>query len=144
MTVDELIANFRQALRALVPSVERAGIPWRRPDAYDEWDSLAAATYDALVAKPLRWSLPEPGQATFRLPKYDLLLESYAGLSVIEVGPPGGERLRVFHALGTKDEPFDLVEWRSVSIDGSPLSKTLETSPLAQTHFVLRHLPHSR
>lgn len=141
MTVDDLVANFAKALRRLLPAVNRLGIPWKRPDAYDEWDSLAAATFDTLMVAPLKWSIPEAEQERFRLPEYDLLLETYAGYSLIEIdagSDPGC--IRVFHSLETKDEPFDTVGWRPVDPQGQPLRPSFETSPRRAVTMTLRHL----
>lgn len=139
MNVTELIKNFQAALADLASAAERVRIPWRRPDAYDEWDSLATAAYNCLVVTPCCWSQPTAEQAAFRLPPYDLLLESYAGYSVIEVGPdsPPGI-IQVFHALGTTHEPFDTIEWRSVDFSGRPRSEDLRTCPLHDARLALR------
>src|SRR5215470_5082227 len=131
MTVTALIANFRGALLGLLPSVECVGIPWRRPDAYDDWDDMVAAIYNGLVVEPIRLGLPEIDPEAFKFADYDMLLPSYAGVSLIEVLPPTpAGTLRVFHALGTTREPFDRVEWRSVSPEGIPQSEILGMSPI--------------
>lgn len=139
MRVTALIGNFRAGLMGLLPSVERVGIPWKRPDAYDDWDDMVTAIYNGLVVGPIRWGLPEIDPEAFRLADYDMLLPSYAGVSVIEVLPPDPDgTLRVFHALGTTREPFDIVEWRPVSPEGFPQSETLGTSPVDGLEFRLR------
>ncbi len=138
-TITELISNFRAGLLGLIPSVERVGVPWKRPDAYDEWDRLVAAAYRALVVEPLRWGVPKADFDRVGLAEYDMLLPTYVGKSVIELLParPNGA-LRVFHALGTAEAPFDIAEWRSVAPDGSPESDELGTSRLEGTRFALR------
>jgi hypothetical protein len=137
--ITDLMYNFRAGLLGLLPSVERVGIPWQRPDAYDEWDNLAAAVYHTLIVEPLRSSLPEGEQQHFRLPEYDMLLSSYTGRSVIEILSPGSKSaIRVFHALGTAEAPFDVVEWRTVLLDGTPQSDSLESGPLEGTRFAIR------
>ena len=80
MTVTELIANFRSALVGLLPAVERVGIPWGRIDAYDDWDKLATSAYEVLVEGVARAAVLTDEEQEFKLPPYDLLLESYAGL----------------------------------------------------------------
>src|SRR5262245_47287342 len=104
MTVNDAIENLRSALRALVPFVERAGIGWRREDAYDEWDEIVASVFKGLVHEPLRWTLPESERERFDLPPYDLLLDRYATRTVIEVTASGSAGLRILHALGTKGD----------------------------------------
>jgi hypothetical protein len=139
MRVTALIGNFRAGLIGLLPSVERVGIPWKRPDSYDDWDDMVTAIYNGLVVEPIRWGLPAIDSEAFRLVDYDMLLPSYAGVSVIEVLPPDpAGTLRVFHALGTSREPFDIVEWRSVSPEGIPQSETLRTSPVDGIELRLR------
>jgi len=139
MTVDVVLRNFRRALRGLVPSLERVGIIWKRPDAYDEWDAIATTLFDNLVVSVLRWSLPSVEQEEFRLPSYDLLLASYEGFSTLEVTHPTLRESRwLFHAFGTKDEPFDLVEVREATEEGLPLGEDLEICPLEGTGFRLR------
>lgn len=139
MTITDLMVNFRAGLLGLIPRVERVGIPWRRPDAYDEWDDLAAAVYRALIVEPLCSALPEDERDGFTLPDYDMLLPTYAGMSVIEVLPARSDGLvKVFHAFGTAVEPFDIVEWRAVPPTGSPRSDVLESVPLEEARFALR------
>jgi len=139
MTVNDLVGNFRAGLLGLLPSVERIGLPWKRNEAYDEWDDLASAVYKALVVEPLRSGLNASEQDRFGLPDYDMLLPTYAGISMIEVLPAeADERLKVFHALGTTAVPFDTVEFRAIRPDGMPISDELETAPFEATCFALR------
>lgn len=139
MTITELVMNFRDGLLGLVPCFEHVGIPWKQPEAYDEWDNCAAAVFQALVVEPLRSALPGTEQEGFGLPGYDMLLPTYAGLCVIEVMPARRDRtIRVFHALGTASSPFDIVEVRTVSQDGVPQSDALETVPLEDARFAMR------
>jgi|GEM_PF-2265110 len=140
MTVTELIRNFREGLLGLLPVVERVRMPWRPLDAYDEWDELAQAVYEALVVWPLRWTLAESEHEHFEMPEYNLLIPTYTGKSLIEVIPaqPDGS-IRVFHALGTSKAPFDVVEWRDVGPTGAPASDVLGTTSLEEARFVLRY-----
>jgi len=139
MTITELVMNFRAGLLGLVPCFEQVGIPWKRPEAYDEWDNCAAAVFQALVVEPLRSTLPETEQEGFGLPGYDMLLLTYAGLRVIELMPARPDRaIRVFHALGTASRPFDVVEVRTVYQDGVPQSDELETVLLEDARFAMR------
>lgn len=139
MTVTELVLNFRACLSGLVPRFESVGIPWKRPDAYDEWDNCVSALFHALVVEPVRATLMEAEGQAFVLPEYDMLLAHYGTLSIIEVAPkPGDDTIRVFHALGTAFLPFDVAEVRIVSRDGLPQSDTLETVPLEGSQFLIR------
>lgn len=139
VTIDAVLANFREALRAVVPMMEGAGIPWKRPDAYDEWDSVATALFESLVVSVLRESLSENDWHDFKIPDYDLLLDSYRGMSTLEVEHSSlGAGRWVFHAFGTKETPFDSVEVRGVSIEGIPLDENLAQCPVERARFSLR------
>lgn len=131
--------TFQSALAALVPYAERAGIPWRRPDAYDQWDEIATALFESLVARPLSWYVLGDEGGNLALPCYDLLLETYSRLSTIEVINPALEDGRwLFHAFGMKDVPFDQVEARWVGPSGEPIEKELQVCPVEGSEFVLR------
>jgi hypothetical protein len=140
MTVLEVVLNFRAALLGVIPAFEKANIPWRRPDAYDEWDSVASALFETLVSSVLTSRVPETMRESFQLPQYDLLLPGYAALSTIEVLTPQlprGPRY-IFHALGTNTEPLDSLEVRRLSANGEPDGVALEIVPLREVSLLLR------
>lgn len=141
MRVTDVLLNFRSALVAVVPAFERVNIPWRRPDAYDNWDAVASELFQSLVVNVFQWSLVDEEEGVMRLPAYDLLLDAYADLSTIDVVHralmPGRW---AFHAFGTKVDPFDVVEVRHLSEKGTPLSGELETCPVEGAQFALRLL----
>jgi hypothetical protein len=139
MTITDLVMNFRASLIGLAPCFERVGIPWRRPEAYDEWDDTATALYQGLIVEPLRATLAKADRDSFSLPKYDMLLPTYEGKSVIEVLPArSAATIGVFHAFGTASHPFDVIEFRRVLRNGLPQSEVLETIPLEGTGLALR------
>jgi hypothetical protein len=136
MTMTDLIMNFRAALLGIIPSFERVEIPWKRPHAYDEWDNVATAVYQALIVEPLRYTRPETERDGFHLTAYDMLMPTYAGNSVIEILPARKDgRMKVFHALGTISHPLDVVEFRNVFRTGLPQSDELETIPIESAEF---------
>lgn len=140
--VTDIVENFRRALSAVVPCAERAGVPWRRPDAYDEWDAVASALYRSLVVEPIRWQLSEANWESFSLPDYDLLRPHYGEFSWIVVGgskPKEGRFL--FHAFATRKQPFDTVEIRRISDSGSPLQpgdELIERPAAGSTYWLVR------
>lgn len=139
MTVTEVLLNFRQALLAILPTVEKVGIPWRRPDAYDEWDGIASALFKSLVFEVLRWSVRGPRKEEFRMPEYDLLLEGYAGLSILEVSHPALPSGRyLFHSFGTEETPFDVLELRRISDTGTPYEQELTLCSVEGCTFQLQ------
>lgn len=139
MKLTTIMLNFRASLIAVVPMAEQVRIAWRRPDSYDEWDAIASALFDQLVLEVIRFSLPEESREVFRLPSYDLCLESYESVSTLEVVHPSLDPGRwLFHAFGTEREPFDKIELRLLSEDGSLLSENIETCSVQEAGFRLR------
>lgn len=139
MTPAEAIRNFRMALLAVIPYVEKAQIPWRGPHNYDEWDVICTSMYGSLVIEVLRWPLPEASQAGFAMPAYDLLLEDYRGLHVLEVHSDTlGPGRHIFHSLGTVSEVLDVVETRRLSEGAVPLEGALTNCPFETARFELR------
>jgi hypothetical protein len=135
----DVLLNFRAALLAIAPLAERVGIPWKRPDAYDEWDTIATSLFESLIVRIVRWSVPEELQGELRIPPYDLLLESYRDMATIEVTHPALGRGRwMFHAFATVENPFDAVEVRQLSDHGDPVSNELGICPVAGATFVVR------
>jgi hypothetical protein len=135
MTVDEVLLNFREALTALIPMAERAGIGWRRIDAYDQWDNIAASLFSGLVEAPLSQLFPEAERERFALPAYDLLVERCESSAVLEVLLPGERRIRLFHAFETRDAPFDTCESRLIDPDTRAFLGEVEHHHWDQVHF---------
>ena len=52
LTVTDLVLNFAYACRALVPSLDRAAVPWQDEAQYDNWDRVAEALFETLVTEP--------------------------------------------------------------------------------------------
>ncbi|MEM6454430.1 MAG: hypothetical protein AAF772_04990 [Acidobacteriota bacterium] len=139
MNFSPVLLNFRDALASVVPFVERVDIPWKRPDAYDNWDAIASVLFDKLVVEVIKWSLEAEKQETFSLPAYDLLLDDYSGLSTLEVRHPALTSERwIFHAFGTERRPLDVVELRKLDDRGLPCSERLKTCPIESSRFLLR------
>ncbi len=54
-TVSDLLRNFAEACRALVPSLDRASVRWADGQHYDNWDRIAEALSESLVLEPCRF-----------------------------------------------------------------------------------------
>lgn len=121
-TVDELLLVFRDALRALVPHVERVRIEWRDDSAYDDWDEIAQTLYEKIVVSTLQWSMEEEEREHCKLPSYNMSYASYAGKTVIVMNGASDERL-VFHSFTTENEPFDKVRACKVDREGRVSSR---------------------
>jgi hypothetical protein len=49
--------NFRFALQSLVPAFDRASIPWRDEEQYDDFDDIARAVFKSFVLRVVEESL---------------------------------------------------------------------------------------
>jgi hypothetical protein len=139
MTVTDVILNFRSALVAILPMVKALGIPWRRGDAYDEWDDLASCMYRQLVSNLLPTLDSPSGGSPVRLAAYDMMLPDYRQYATVEVqNSTLGHGRWIFHAFGTDSVPFDVVEVRELGSDAVPCSEEFRTCPLSGSQFLLR------
>lgn len=120
-TVDQLLLVFRDALRALVPHLERARIEWRDGSAYDDWDEIAQTLYEKIVVSSLLWAMPEDDRERSQFPDYSMTYASYAGKTVIAVNRTSTEERLVFHSFATEKDPFDKVRVCKVDRDGRVL-----------------------
>jgi hypothetical protein len=113
-TITELLGIFRDGLIALLPIAERAHIPWKEHEAYDDWDAIATTLFEQVVLRSVRWSLAENQAEQLSLAPYDMAMDSYSSLSTLVIGRDGrpGETL-VFCAFATQVTPFDTVKCRA-------------------------------
>ena len=102
-TVDELIAQFRSALCALIPVAERVHMDWREPGAYDDWDHICEAIFRSIVIGSIEHA-KEIG-APLPLVVYDQRVGSYAKNSFI--APLASQQQQAFVCFETETSPFD-------------------------------------
>lgn len=134
-TVSELVLNLREALCAVVPYFERAKIPWREPDAYDQWDNVATALYEGLVVENVRYGV----EAQIRLPHYDAAFQDFETLSFFEVNPrTHSDKYLAFFKFTSKEQAFDVVECRLVTASAVLLDEAPVIIPVSSARFALR------
>ena len=106
VTVTELILNFAEACRSLVPALDRAGVRWGDGEQYDNWDRIAEALFESLVTEPCAFqAVDEAGLTRLRIAPYGFA--SDAGWNAwVEV--QGDEPARVV-SLSSISKPFDHV-----------------------------------
>ena len=105
MSLDALVATFRDALIALIPAFDRVGLPWRNGAAYDQWDAVAEALYRGVVADALA-AVVYP--ATMQpLATYAMAQDDH-GRSRLRVSV-GGRDVGVFFDFWTLARPLDSV-----------------------------------
>jgi len=136
MTPTRLVLNFREALVALLPFVERVDIPWRSGVAYENWDRIATAVYESLVAEVVSFQ-PAAAAVPLRLVSpYDMILEDYREFVRIEVTHPDlrGQHY-LFHSFETKVSPFDTVVSRKLTTSLVPVASELREFSVSGATF---------
>lgn len=103
IAVDELMIIFRDAIGALIPFAERMRMPWREPDAYDDWDGICLSLYKSFVIMAVQNS--KGVQGSQRIMGYNARRTSIKGMSF--VGVSIGTRKGVFLRLHTTNNPLD-------------------------------------
>jgi|SRR5580700_11181170 hypothetical protein len=102
-SIDELVRSFRDALITLVPIAERVHMPWRQPNAYDDWDRICRAIYQSIVVDSIENA--EQIGASAPVPAYDLRILSYKKNSFLCNSASGSKS--AFVGFETKSQPFD-------------------------------------
>lgn len=108
-TVDELMHNFRSALVAIIPSAERAKLPWSDVmNQHPSWEKLQKCLFDVFVAQPVSVDRDRiPGE--FPLAPYDVDLDDYMSTSWIACRTTTGDEL-AFVRFATDGDPFNRVQ----------------------------------
>lgn len=137
-TVTEVLGIFRQALAALVPMAEKARMPWRDGEAYDDWDSIAGCLYTNIVARAI--SCAREGGSDIELPSYDMVYPSYkdAFIQVEGGGVPEGVTA-VFIGFAGVSRDFVAVKWVRMLPSGEVPEPNIEYSPYEACEFYLVH-----
>lgn len=117
-SISELVAIFREACIALIPTAERSHLMWRDLDTSDDWDKISTSLYDTLVAAPIANDRSARSNA-FPLPRYDLDYDDYSTFSWIRCRFADQEGYYVFVRLLSGVEPFDTIQ--AVEIDTQSL-----------------------
>ena len=133
--ITELMSIFRDSLVALVPTLDRARISWRKPDAYDDWDEIVEALYRSIVIRSIECSFPD--EPTIPFPKYGFQYEQYQDVSFIDVRPESGgcTGFLLFVEFETFKSPFDTIECCHIDGKGRVLQKEWVKIPLNRAVF---------
>ena len=106
VTVTVLVRNFAEACRLLVPHLDRALVPWRDADQYDNWDRIAEALFCSLVLEPCAFRAVQEGAVPdLRIARYGFE-PSAEHNAALAVGLTRGVRMI---SLSTIRTPFDHV-----------------------------------
>jgi len=97
-TVADCIRDFREAILALIPLLERQRIPWTLASAYDDWDELVSTLYATFVTNNLRNN--EGIDAQLAIASYDMQRDDWSDVSFIAtIAAPGQGGYQAFEAL---------------------------------------------
>ena len=135
VTVRSLLETLRDALTALVPMAEHAGIAWREGEAYDDWDDLASTLYEVFVVRPIS-TAADASSGALPLAPYDLRLPTYEQHSALimrwEV-----DSAFFFNKLLADDGVFGSAEALPVALDGRLLGLESVVVPIASVPWGL-------
>ena len=144
-SITDIVRNFHDALRQLIPFFKEVHLPHALPDAYDAWDETTEILHKHLVTEMIRYGLPQEAMDSFSLPIYEAFYSSFFGTSVIEVVPIGSklsvnENVLVFSRFTTQINDLDSVEALTASKDLKIVEVNDPVSlPYASVEFRLRH-----
>jgi len=102
-SVSQTMHIAQEALRALVPIVEKARMKWREPDNYDDWDLIASAIVRSIVSMSVENCL-EFARAS-PIIDYDMRADNYSQFSFIT--DLASAKSLAFVSFVTDREPFD-------------------------------------
>jgi hypothetical protein len=138
-SVTELIQIFRDATASLIPFMERAKIPWKEQEAYDQWDDIETSLYRGIVLSALNWIIGHEGFDELAIPDYNFLYDDYSKFSFLGLLSDEAEKgiQLVFHSLSTTEVPFDTARFLQVNSKGKRVSDNFVVKPLRDTKFAL-------
>ena len=124
----EIISNFRAALMAMLPVLEKANIPWRNVGMYDDFDGIAESLFEWMVLHKLENNAIEQFDTVPELAKYGYIYKNYSKKSFIQVIIEKDETfdLYVFNFISTKDTPFDTMICNIIDFDGNLKDQDVE------------------
>ena len=102
-SIDELVRAFRDAMCTMVPIAERVHIPWKEPDAYDDWDQICDAIFRSIVINSIKHTRGLGASAP--IVPYDRRISSYKENSFI--GNLCSKGRSAFLCFETDVSPFD-------------------------------------
>lgn len=139
-TTTEIVEVFRESLVALVPIMEKAHLPWKEGEAYDEWDRIASSVFEGIVVSTLQWGLMCGEFAEIRMPAYDMVYSDYHEFSFIECVniSPVRDSYLVFHKFITRKNPFDTVQSYQINERGLKLLAVPILTPATGAHFAFQ------
>ncbi len=138
VTATQLLSDFREGSIAPIPIAEKTRMPWRKPNAYDDWERIEAALYESIVIGPFE-NMVE-GCPWHPFATYDFHFETYQDKSFIGLaGDPAGAALV---CLDTRDRPFDTCLFARLGAEERAAGEAHVPFDAAQFAFVARRDGH--
>ncbi|WP_010202115.1 hypothetical protein [Salinibacterium sp. PAMC 21357] len=141
LAVSDAVEAFSEALIALIKPAQKVGLVWQAENTHDDWESLAESAFEVLVSNAVNQDIRNT-QETYPLARYDFDLQTYAGLSWLEVdSDTESEYALVLVRFSTTTEPFDTPECTLVRIatgERMPSETSEHVKPPRGTTFRLR------
>lgn len=129
-TVNELMEIFHQALLAMIPIAEKARMPWKEPDTYDDWDEICEVIYKSIIIQSIRND--DKNIKLQPILKYDARVDDYSQLSFI-TKEQSSEYL-AFVCFETSQAPFDVCLFAVLDAQGKVTGQ--QRYPLSATKFL--------
>jgi len=140
-TVDELMIHFREALVALLPTMDKMMVAWRDEEAYEDWEAITEVLFERLVVESIRWSLPESEHATFKMAPYGVFLDSYVGFTFVStIGPEVSATPSAFLSFATTQAPLDTACLRQLDDHGRLRRAEVTRVPIGSIRYSLRRV----
>ncbi len=128
MTVTDLVRNFAEACRALVPALDRAQVSWRDEAQYDNWDRIAEPLFETLVSEPCAFAaVGEVGLSRLKVARYGFVEADPEWNAYVALDDRSHHRVV---GLSSNVAPFDEVIFSGC---GGGATRTLA---LSDAHFV--------
>lgn len=127
--IHQLLLIVRDAYVALVPTLEKARIPWANEHAYDDWDRIADSIYNSVAINAILHS-SECARAS-NIVRYSYAHEDYSGLSFFLITDADTSSSLAFVNFFTKVSPFDHFNCRIIDQDYRSTSNLIRMLPLS-------------
>jgi hypothetical protein len=130
-SVNEAVLIFREAPISLIPIVEKAQMPWKEPDNYDDWDAIAAVLFDSIVMRSVEEA--DEWKKFDAIPKFRKRIGTYSNCSFLTSSDEPGAL--AFICFETQSAAFDTCLFARLDKANGVLG--LERRGIQSTKFLL-------
>lgn len=140
-TVTDLVLNFADACRSLVPALDRSDVAWQDATQWDNWDRIAQPLFESLVTEPCMYAaVGEMKLHTLTVPRYGF--EPYGPKYNAWITLEGSSNMRM-GGLSTENLPFDRVDLIdrdhrvSIALEGVSFAFTYTDADLTEQQLTI-------